>query len=378
MNRNLSKYVCLSLSAFAAGFAFVPAVKADDKADEGGKIVLSGLADVYYQYGFNHTQAGVPTAGRAFDVKSNEFGLSLLEVNVKKTTGTKNNVGFTAQFTVGKTADLVNATEPAGVNTYKYIQQLYGTYVANGANPVTFDFGKFTTHMGYEVIESSNNDNYSRSFLFNYAIPLYHSGVRATKTLTSGLTGQVSFTNGWNNVEDNNGGKTIGAQLAYAPTAKYNLTLNYIGGDESTGAGLFQASSMDALAMNLNVQVGELVATYNLSDKVKVGANAVYASANKAGVGGTWSGQALYGRTQLKANTALAVRLEHFEDTNGLRTGVVQNLNEVTATYEYNLAANMVSRLEFRHDHSGVGFFPTKNGVSKNQDTLTYSQVFKF
>ncbi len=370
MNRKLSNLFCLSLPAVVAALSVVPAAHADDaKPDEGGKIVLSGLVDTYFQYGFNHSPAGVPLAGRAFDVKSNEFGLSLLEVNVKRTTGTKNNVGFTAQFTIGKTADLVNATEPAGVNTYKYIQQLYGTYVGAGTNPVTIDFGKFVTHLGYEVIESSANDNYSRSFLFNYGIPLYHNGVRATKTLGAGLTGQLSFTNGWNNVEDDNGGKTIGAQLNWAPNAKYNVIANYIGGDEFTGAGLTK---------NLNVQLGELVATYNLSDKLKVGVNGVYATANKSGVGGTWSGEAAYGRIQLKPNTAFALRLEHFEDTAGLRTGASQNLNEVTATYEYNMSANMVSRLEFRHDHSGMGFFATKNKTSTNQDTLTYSQVFKF
>jgi hypothetical protein len=36
--------------------------------------------------------------------------------------------------------------------------------------------------MGYELIEGYDgyNDNYSRSLLFNYAIPLTHTGVKAT------------------------------------------------------------------------------------------------------------------------------------------------------------------------------------------------------
>ena len=42
------------------------------------------------------------------------------------------------------------------------------------------DAGKFVTHMGFEVIESKDNWNYSRGLLFQFAIPYFHTGVRVT------------------------------------------------------------------------------------------------------------------------------------------------------------------------------------------------------
>src|SRR5205823_1138365 len=71
------------------------------------------------------------------------------------------------------------------------------------------DFGKFVTSAGAEVIESHSNWNYSRSLLFAWAIPYYHFGLRATET-KGHFAGGFQVVNGWNNVEDNNSGKTLG------------------------------------------------------------------------------------------------------------------------------------------------------------------------
>jgi hypothetical protein len=344
--------------------------KPKDAKPEDTKIVLNGLLDTYFQYSFNHPPSGTALSGRSFDVRQNEFSVSLAELNISKAPSAVNPVGFKATLTLGKTADLVHATEPGTANTYKYLQQVYGTYMTRGSRPITIDFGKFVTHTGMEVIESSANDNYSRSLLFNYAIPFYHAGIRASVPLTSTLTGMLMVVNGWNNVEDDNGGKSIGAQLAWAPNAKWSWYLNYLGGDESTGA---------ALPANLNVQLVDLVGTWNLTSKLKLGLNLDYASAGKKGTpGGTWSGEAIYGRYQFSASSALALRGEHFEDTGGLRTGTSQNLNEITATLEKAVNDHLLLRFEFRHDHAGSKFFPSGGGASSDQDTITFAPVVKF
>ncbi|MEP6755586.1 MAG: outer membrane beta-barrel protein [Chthonomonadales bacterium] len=347
--------------------------RADDpkpEPDTGGKITIKGLLDFYYQYGFNHAPVGAATGGRSFDVKNDAFSFSLAEVNITREPSKKIPIGFTLTGTVGKTADLVHATEPGSANTYKYLQQVYGTYVTTGKTPVTIDFGKFVTFLGLEVIESPSNDNYSRSLLFNYAIPFYHAGVRFSAPLTKTVTGGLYIVNGWNNVEEDNGGKSLGASLSFTPNPKVNLIFNYLGGDESVGAGL---------PANLNVQLLEMVGTFNLSPIIKLGANVDYATASKPGMaGGHWSGQAIYGRYQLQGEKAIAVRLEHFEDTNGLRTGAAQNINEATVTFEKSWGASFLSRLEFRHDHAGTNFFPSGGGGSKTQDTISISGVIKY
>lgn len=378
-----------SLAASAPAFAqdaakpAAPAAKPVEAAapapDPGGKITVTGLADFYYQYSFNHPAPGSLLTGRSFDVKSDSFSLSLLELNVVRTASKAFPIALTATFTLGKTADLVHATEP-GTNNIKYLQQLYGSYTTEGKLPVTIDVGKFVTWTGYEVIESTGNDNYSRGLLFNYAIPFYHMGVRATAPLTKKVTAGLYLVNGWNNAEDDNGGKSIGASLAFTPSSTSSIIFNYLGGDESTGA---------ALPANLNVQLLDVVATLNLTPKFKLGANVDYASAAKPGTpSGHWNGQAIYGKYQITGANAFTVRGEHFEDSNGLRTGFAQNINEVTATFEHVWKTNLVTRFEFRHDHAGVNLFPSNSGPgvtgivpfggSKNQDTFTLAQIVKF
>src|SRR5205823_1354089 len=138
--------------------------------------------------------------------------------------------------------------------------------------------------------------------------------------------------------------------------------------------------------VDLNTHTLDLVIVWNATPKLKLGANADYATTSTktipvgegtTTVGGHWSGQAIYGRYQFTPAVAFALRAEHFEDTDGLRTGVAQNLNEVTATLEHIWKGNLVSRLEFRHDHAGTVFFPSKGGGGTDQDTITFAQVVK-
>ncbi len=98
-----------------------------------------------------------------------------------------------------------------------------------------FDFGKFVTPAGAEVIETNQNWNYSRSLLFYYAIPYYHFGARAKYTFNDkwSITGYA--TNGWNNVVATNSGKTGGVSLAWNATKKVTLTETYLAGPGGPG-----------------------------------------------------------------------------------------------------------------------------------------------
>lgn len=380
----MKKTQCVKLAGMlvitaALGLWSLTSAKAEDapKPEEAPKITVTGLLDVYYQLNFNRPPVGNSTGLRAFDVKNDQFALSLAEVNISKAVTEKSPLGFTLTGTFGKTADIVHATEPGGTNTYKYIQQAFGSYLL-GKTQV--DVGKFVTAMGFEVVESSSNDNYSRGLLFTWAIPFYHAGVRITHPLTPNLTGQLHVVNGWNDVEDENGGKSVGVSLNWKPTEKINLIANYMGGDEgsnTTGGGIGFATPGIR-----NTQTFDIVGIWNVTPKFKLGANVDYASASSKGgsASGNWSGEAVYARYQLTDPSAFALRLEHFEDTQGIRTGTGQTLNSMTATYEYVWKSSLVTRVEFRHDHASApgGIFVSGGGSSKDQDTLSLSQVFKF
>jgi hypothetical protein len=155
---------------------------------------VTGYVDMYYSYDFGKPMSGANVlggSGRQFDVANNQFGFAALALNINKKITADNPFGFTIGVLLGKNADILNAFEPAGPNSsFKNLSQAYVSY-AVPKSPVTVDLGKFLTWIGYEGLASADNDNYSRSFLYYYAQPVYHTGVRASGTLPGGLTAAV-------------------------------------------------------------------------------------------------------------------------------------------------------------------------------------------
>ena len=117
--------------------------------------------------------------------------------------------------------NVVNSTDPGGLGFAQYLKQAYVSYLAPVGKGLTLTFGKFVTPAGAEVIESNKDWNYSRSLLFNYAIPFYHFGLSAAYTFNDKYTMTGYVVNGWNNLVDTyNSGKTGGLSFAWTPEQK--------------------------------------------------------------------------------------------------------------------------------------------------------------
>ena len=65
----------------------------------------------------------------------------------------------------------VNVNSGGSPTFLQYLKEVYASVLAPVGKGLEIDAGKFVTPMGAEVIESDANWNYSRSLLFNYAIP---------------------------------------------------------------------------------------------------------------------------------------------------------------------------------------------------------------
>lgn len=323
------------------------------------EVETSGLLDVYAGYNFNNPPSDANGTNqnvvRAFDQRSGSLSLSLLEVTLKSK---PEPVGFTLTLTAGKTADLVHYNP--GEDRFKLFQQVFLT---TSAGNWTVDVGKFVTALGAEVIESSANDNYSRSLPFVYAIPFYHTGIRASTSLGSGWGLQAMLVNGWDVTEDNNSKKSFHMAVNYADE-RLSFIQNVITGDEA----IAPASGART--------VWDTVLFYTLGAD-KVGLNLGYGEDKSASA--KWLGYAVYYRRTLPGGRALALRHSYLEDKDGFRTGVVQKLSEFTITYEYPIGSS-ISRFEVRLDSSNQPFFLNEAGLAtrKQQMTVMYSQVYRF
>lgn len=308
-------------------------------------VELSGLVDGYYSYNFNRPDGQINT-GRAFDTRDNTFSLNLAKITLEKKNDLTSPLGFRLDLAFGPTIDIVNGPNPSGGDAIRHVQQAYVSYVAPVGSGLTVDFGKFVTPAGAEVIETKDNYNYTRGYLFSYAIPFSHTGLRAKYSVNSKVSVTGFLLNGWDNFTDNNTGKTVGVSVGLTPSSRFSITSTYLGGPEQTSDNKPKRHLSDT------------VVSFVANDKLTFLANYDY-GADKLSTGqtGHWQGLAAYLRYSFNKRFAFSPRFEVFQDHDGFRTGLAQTLKGLTLTQEMKLVDNLITRFEYRRDWSDTDFF---------------------
>jgi hypothetical protein len=334
-----------------------------------GSTSLSGFVDTYYGYNFNQPKSQTSTL-RAFDGPSNQFALNLIEINLDKPPDPANSrLGFHLGLGFGQAMNVVNASDPAGLGFAQYLKEAYISYLAPVGKGLQVDVGKFVTPHGAEVIETQDNWNYSRGLLFTYAIPFYHYGARAKYSFSDKYTLTGFLVNGWNDIYDNNTGKTIGATFAWSPTKKISLSQGYMAGPESVGTNAHWR------------QLSDTVLTLSPTSKLSTTLNFDYGRGDRiAGLTRPvfWTGIAGYVRYAFDPRYAAAVRYEYFDDHYGFTTPTAQHVQEVTGTLQRIVAHHLITRLEYRHDVSNRPVFTKGTKPVLGQNTLTAGLVYTF
>jgi hypothetical protein len=160
---------------------------------------------------------------------------------------------------------------------------------------------------------------------------------------------------------------------------KYTWNLNYYGGPENANTTNGFRNLFDTTL--LLTPSGKFNAYLNYDYGQNRDANASHGG---DGALSHWQGIAVAARGQVTGKSALAGRYEYFKDYNGWATGITQNLQEITATYEYKWLEGLLTRVEYRGDFSNEPFFahdstPDASPLSKkNQQTLTVAFIAFF
>lgn len=326
---------------------------------------VDGFIDTYYSWNTNNP-GGIVDPVRVFDGTSASPRVSLVQVHVEETAD-DDNFGFGVKLQAGlpandNTATLIHSVSPSAIDRqFPWVQEAWVRYNTSHSKGAYLDFGKFNTHMGYEVIESRANMNYSRSILFGWAIPFYHFGLRYTYPFDDHFSAGAYLVNGWNNVVDNNTAKSVGLQAIYKRD-QWTAVANWIGGDEGTG---FR-------------NVVDAYVTYATKDgDYDFALNADYGRDPNNGAAGTWWGVAAYARRNWD-HDSLALRGEVFRDPQGFMMGVGNNtLYEVTGTYEHRFGHSLSARAEYRGDFANTAFFPLNAAArqARSQHTFTIGTV---
>jgi hypothetical protein len=320
---------------------------------------------------------------RVFDADAGTFKLDVAELDVQRTASSPGDAGFRIDLTFGSSIPRVTASsglfrDEDGVAGDFDIHQAYFSYIARVGRGLRFDVGKFLTHFGYEVVEGYDgyNDNQSHSFLFGYAQPVTHTGVRLSYAFSSAVSAQLHLVNGWDNAIDNNTGKSVGAQLALTPSPRLSVFLNYMGGPEQTDNNSNQRHAFDLVATIKPASRLTFALNYDYGQEEAV---ALAETAGGGTANASWQGVAVYGRVTLSPAAALILRAEWFDDPQGARTGYVQTLKEITFTPEFKPHPHVIVRGDVRKDWSNRDVFELGDGTfGSSQMTVSLNGIFVF
>jgi hypothetical protein len=326
---------------------------------------LSGMADAYYNFNFNHPDVDHNDV-RTFDSYANRFDLNMAKFGLEYLPAP---FGFRLDAGAGEGFNVFHSFDPnRDAKFFHHVLQAYVSLKPKSWKGLQIDAGKFYTSAGAEVTEAQLNFNYTRSLLYALG-PFYHVGIRASMPVNKYFTGGVQLVNGWNNLADNNTGKTMGFNGTLT-LGRFTWVNNYYAGPEHTHNNAGWRHFYDT------------VVTVAANSKTSAYLNFDY-GADRNALSGV-PAQKFYGiagavRYALSSRFAIAPRLEYYNDCNGWATGTAQQLKEFTFTGEYKIAEGLLSRLEYRRDWSDQPFFHRGNGGSStSQPTLAIALVAFF
>jgi len=260
------------------------------------------------------------------------------------------------------------------------IDNLIINWTPKRLSTLTLSFGRFDAPIGFERDDEPLNLIPTTSFTFENARPVKFTGLMARYTLNPKVSVLGLVANGWDQVADNNSGKTAGLKVQLFPSSGLAVAAGALYGPEEDSTNGSQRTLL----------TGD--ATWQPVPRLIVQAEAHHGS--QTGV--KWTAVVGQGFLRVGRSTGLTVRGEVLDDPNGARTGTAQKLSSVTLSpwYFYREAQEGVfSNVEFtsfrlpafsirpalRIDHSDQPVFEKKDGTqTRSRVTALVELVYLF
>ncbi len=388
------KRMMTPMIAFVFGITFggwlsVPLVSSvvlaeDDILANKLNLSLYGYVETSYTQNFNNPTSGVNN-NRSFDGDANSFRPNMAQLVLEKSAtpggALADRAGFRLKLNFGEDAKFTGGT---GSDDFDF-QEAYIQYMP--ADNLTLQAGRMNTLIGYEVIESPLNPNFSRSFMFGIGEPFTVTGFRATVDFSESASLAVSAINSFTGLQrDDNNSKSIEALLSLTPMDNVGVSVFGFWGPEGNTRGQATADRM---------QVGGIL-DVQATDQLELVLEGYYGNQALPGQqNARWNGVAGYAIYDFNDQWGLHVRGEVFEDAAGYFScfgdktignahvcpagaAADQTLWETTWTLQYKPVPNLITRMEFRYDESDRNTFSDGDGVSDNQSTLAGEMIFLF
>ena len=272
--------------------------------------------------------------GQAFTERSNSFRMNQAQVTAEKDldpAATGLDWGFKFEPMYGTDARLTHSYTVFDRATNSPYQ--WDIVEANGSLhlPILFSggidvkAGTYSTPIGYEVINATGNFFYTHSYIFNFGIPLKHTGIITTTHVSPLLdiwAGIDTGVNAWLPTRggDNNKAPSFLGGFGLNGLLDGNLTvlaLAHVGPE----AGYIQGTSGTPDPNRHDREIFDVVTSYKISDAWTIAneLNVIHDDLGVVGVhsGATAEGAALYSTFKLNDQVTIGGRGEIFRDDQG-------------------------------------------------------------
>ena len=196
---------------------------------------LTGFAEGSYAYS-GRSLGDTAIVGRLYDRLQNRFMLNALAVVLDKPYDPATfSAGFHTELLVGQNATVIRSSG-LDLGSQADLPHLYVTLnvpTASG-NGLQIKVGRIPTLMGLEVIETVANPNWSEGNQFVYVENFTGTGVSVDTKFSDHVDAQFRVINGWDQVGDNNGRKSLMGRVGLYPDALTSLgVVGYWGAEEA-------------------------------------------------------------------------------------------------------------------------------------------------
>jgi hypothetical protein len=395
-----------TLGLAAVGLISLPAaVQAEEKPNQLltalSSTTISGYVDTSAHWTLGTGNANPPAYAFNLPSKQDGFNVNVVDVVIEKPLdeGTWS-AGYKVDLLFGPNAVGWNSSANAltGADNEVAVKQAYVALRAPVGNGIDLKIGTFDTIIGYEVFNSGSNPNYTRSYGYTME-PTQHTGLLGSYQVNKVVGVVAGIANTWSAGINARSGRTesdktyMGAFTLTAPDS----------------FGFLAGSTLSAgIVDGFSGLVGNDVTSYYLGATLatpikewKVGASYDYVRAHDNSTGPTGYAQAvaLYSSVQATEKLSFHVRGEWADLTDGWATGgkfntglgsvggIPSEVLALTGTIQYDLWANVLSRLEIRWDTAIDGHSPFGGTVAgkvpggadkKNEVLVAANIIYKF
>ena len=193
-----------------------------------GHVGIGGYVDSYYGYNFNKPADGT-NPYFVSSARHNEFTINLAYVDVRYRSKYMR-ARFVPGF--GTYMDANYKNEPGSLKNM--VEANVGVLISE-KRKIWLDVGVLGSPYTNESAISKDHLMYTRSFAPEN-VPYYVTGAKLTVPLSEKWNAYLYVLNGWQVIQDNNQGKSVGTQLEYRPNKAMLFNWNTYIGDERSSA----------------------------------------------------------------------------------------------------------------------------------------------